>query len=269
MKTVAFIGTGSLGSEIVRAVCRRTEPSEVCITTRDQKRAAALAEECGCVMSQGGQAAARGAKFIVLGVKDSEVCGVLREIASVLTPEQVIVPMSAGVGAEEIHAALGTQNPVIRALPSLSCEVGRGMMLIVPCGEADGELVDELRDLFSGCGTVGVTDEGHARAAMMLEGCVPAFTYMLIEALTDGAVHAGLDRASAMVWSSHAVAGAAQMALETGRHPAALRDECCIPGGAAIEGVKTLEEHGFRAAVIDAVDELYKRLSRKAEHEKT
>ena len=268
MKTIAFIGTGSLGSAIVRAVCRQTEPSEVCITTRDQKRAAALAEECGCVMSQSGPAAARGAKFIVLGVKDGEVCGVLREIAPELTPEQVIVPMSAGVSAEEMHEALGMRNPVIRALPSLSCEVGRGMMLIVPCGEADGELVDEMCDLFSGCGAVGVTDEDHARTAMMIEGCVPAFTYMLIEALTDGAVIAGMDRASALEWTAHAVAGAAQMVLDTGRHPAALRDECCIPGGAAIEGVKALEEHGFRAAVIDAVSESFKKLSRKAEHEK-
>lgn len=253
MKTMAFIGTGNMGSAIVRAVCRRTEPSEICIANRTPEKAKKLVEECGCVMSQSNSAAARIAKYVVLGVKPDVVCDVLREISPVLTEDQIIVSMSAGVTAERMRQALGKNNPIVRILPNTPCAIGKGIMLIVPCGEIDKGVINELRDLFSGCGRIDFTDEAHADAGMVIEGCTPAFAYMFIEALADGAVATGLPREQAMKLAAQAVAGAAAMVLESGQHPGQLKDAVCSPGGTTIEGVRALEEHGFRGTVMDAV----------------
>ena len=205
MKTLAVIGTGNMGGAVVRAVCRGTEPAEVCIANRTPAKARRLAEECGCVMSQSGAAAARGAKYVLLGVKPGDVTPALEEIAPILTDEQVIISMVSGVTAQEIHRALGRGNRVVRVLPNTPCAIGM-----------EREMADELCDLFSGCGLVGFTDEAHADAGMVIEGCTPAFAYMFIEALADGAVHTGLSREQATQWAAQAVAGAAAMVLESG-----------------------------------------------------
>lgn len=253
MKTLAVIGTGNMGGAIVRAVCRGTQPAEVCIANRTPEKARALTEECGCVMSQSGAAAARGAKYVLLGVKPGDMPAVLEELKPILTDEQVIISMASGVTAQDIRNVLGREIRVVRILPNTPCAIGRGVMLIVPCFDMEREMSEELCDLFSGCGLVGFTDETHADAGMVTEGCTPAFAYMFIEALADGAVHTGLTRAQATRWAAQAVAGAAAMVLESGRCPGQLKDEVCSPGGVTIEGVRVLERRGFRGAVMDAV----------------
>lgn len=259
MKTMAFIGTGNMGSAIIRAVCHRTEPSEICISNRTPKKALALAEECGCVMSQSNSAAARGAKYVVLGVKPNVIFEVLREIAPVLTDDQIIISMSAGTSSESMRQALGKANPIVRLLPNMPCSIGKGIMMIVPCGKIEEDVLHELRDLFSGCGHVDFTDEAHADAAMVIEGCTPAYAYMFIEALADGAVHTGIPRDKAVKLAAEAVAGAAAMILETEKHPGTLKDEVCSPGGTTIEGVRTLEKGAFRGSVMDAVINAYEK----------
>lgn len=261
MKTMAFIGTGNMGSAIVRAVCRQTEPSEIVVANRTPQKAMKLVEECGCVMSQSNSAAAKNAKYVVLGVKPNVVCDVLREIAPVLTEEQIIVSMSARVTSEQMREALGKNNRIVRVLPNMPCAIGKGTMLIIPCGDVPAEVVEELSDLFSGCGTIGYVDEAHADIGMVVEGCVPAFAYMFIEAAADGAVKAGLTRKQATEWVAQAVAGAAAMVLESGKHPEELKDEVCSPAGMTIEGVKTLEDYSFRAAVLNAICSAYEKNS--------
>lgn len=253
MKTMAFIGTGNMGSAIVRAVCRTTDPSEVVIANRTPAKALRLVEECGCVMSQSNSAAATNAKYVVLGVKPNVVCDVLREISPVLTEDQIIVSMSAGVTSGQMREALGKNNPIVRLLPNMPCSIGKGIMLIIPCGEIDEKVVEELRDLFSACGLTDFTDEAHADVGMVIEGCTPAYAYMFIEALADGAVAAGLTRDKAIQWAAQAVAGAAAMVLESGKHPEQLKDEVCSPGGTTIQGVRALEAGGFRSAAMEAV----------------
>ena len=261
MKTMAFIGTGNMAGAILRAVCRQTEPSEICIYNRTEKKAQLLAEECGCVVSQSAAAAAANAKYVVVGVKPYDIANVLRELAPTLTEDQIIVSMAAGVTGAEIAAALGKNLRTVRILPNTPCAISKGVMLIAPCGNVEEEIVQELADLFSGCGLVGFTDETHADAAMGIEGCTPAFAYMFIEALADGAVLTGIKRPDAMKWAAQAVLGAAAMVLQTGKHPGQLKDEVCSPGGTTIEGVKALEEHGFRGAVMDAVVSAWKKNS--------
>ena len=252
---LSFIGTGSMGGAIARAVCTAADPAGVSVSNRSFAKAEALASELGCRACPTNPDCARDADYVFLGVKPNMIRDVLREITPVLQDWQVIVSMAAGVTGEAMREALGRNhdNPVVRILPNTPCAIGRGLMLIVPCGEVSPEILTELSALLAPCGQLGYTDENHADAGMVVGGCTPAYTYMFIDALADGAVRSGLTRQDALAWAAQAVAGAAELLLATGAHPGALKDAVCSPGGSTIEGVRALEEAGFRGAVMDAV----------------
>ena len=249
---LSFIGTGNMGGAIVRALCGAGQ-QDICLSNRSPAKAEALAAELGCRVCSNNRDCARDADIIFLGVKPAGVAAVLRELAPVLRPEQMIVSMAAGVTGETMRAALGTGNPLVRILPNTPCAIGKGLMLLAPCGEADAERLEALRTLLAPCGMTAMTDEAHADAGMVIGGCTPAYTYMFIEALADGAVLSGLSRADALAWAAQAVAGAAELLLDSGKHPGTLKDAVCSPGGSTIEGVRVLEHSGFRGAVMEAI----------------
>lgn len=253
MKKIAFIGTGNMGGAIVRAVCATVEPEKVYITNRTLAKAEALAESCCCRVCPDNLSAAEGADYIFLGVKPHQTVELIREIEPVLRGSEAIVSMAAGVPGPAMAAALPKNNPVIRILPNTPCAIGQGLVLIAPWEGVAEETVKELEEILSGCGMVARSDEEHAEAGMTVGGCTPAFTYMFIEALADGGVRAGLKRSDAMLWAAQAVAGAAKLVIESGEHPGALKDAVCSPGGATIEGIRTLEMNAFRGGVMDAV----------------
>lgn len=254
MKKLAFIGCGNMGGAIARAVSSAAEPGRLWLSNRTFAKAEVLAEELGCRCCADNCECAAEADYVFLGVKPRQIIDVLAELGPVLTGREVIVSMAAGVTGAAMAAALPKGNPVLRILPNTPCAIGRGLVLIVPCAGAEEDTVAELRALLAPCGMVGITDEEHAEAAMTVGGCTPAFTYMFIEALADGGVKAGLKRSDALAWAAQAVAGAAEMVIRSGAHPGALKDAVCSPGGATIEGVRTLESRSFRGGVIDAVD---------------
>ncbi len=253
MKKLSFIGVGNMGGAILTAVCAKNGAEDVYIANRTRAKADALAAELGCIVSENNAACAADADYVFIGVKPNMVRGVLQEIASSLSGKTVIVSMAAGVDGKTIRAALGRDNPIVRILPNTPCSIGQGLMLIAPCGEVPQNKLDELAELLAGCGRTAFTDEAHADAGMTIGGCTPAFTYLFIEALADGAVQTGLSRADALQWAAQAVAGSAALVLESGRHPGALKDAVCSPGGSTIEGVRILENTGFRGAAMNAV----------------
>lgn len=258
MKKIAFIGTGNMGSAIVRAVVKTVQPDTVCISNRTRNKSEALASECGCEVAADNLACAKDADYIFLGVKPYAIRDVLREIAPILTKGQAIVSMAAGVESSAMRDIV-PKNPIVRILPNTPCAIGKGLVLIVPCGDAAKDTVDTLAKLLAPCGRVDFTDEAHADAGMVIGGCTPAFTYQFIEALADGGVLSGLPRAQAISWAAQAVAGGAEMVLHSGKHPGQLKDEVCSPGGSTIEGVKALESHAFRGAVMEAVEAAFEK----------
>ncbi len=253
MNKIAFIGCGNMGGAIVRAVCRSVEPGKVYISNRGREKALSLAAECGCNVCTDNLSAAKGADYVFLGVKPYQILDIIREIEPILDGSEVIVSMAAGVPGYAMSEALEKGNRVVRILPNTPCAIGRGLVLIAPGENVAEETVAELEAILADCGMVARSDEEHAEAGMTVGGCTPAFTYMFIEALADGGVRAGLKRSDAMFWAAQAVAGAAQMVIESGRHPGELKDAVCSPGGATIEGIRTLEMNAFRGGVIDAV----------------
>ena len=258
MSKIAFLGAGNMGGAIARSMCRVTDPRTVWVRNRADETTAAIAAECGCNAARDAADCARDADFVFLGVKPYAVRDVLRAVAPVLTPKQVIVSMAAGVESAALRDIV-PENPIVRILPNTPCAIGKGLVLIVPCGDVEQETVDALAELLAPCGRIGFTDEAHADAGMVIGGCTPAFTYQFIEALADGGVLAGLPRADAMSWAAQAVAGSAELVLQSGKHPGQLKDAVCSPGGSTIEGVKALEARAFRAGVIEAVEAAYEK----------
>lgn len=259
MNKIAFIGCGNMGGAIARAVCGTVGGGKVFLANRSRAKAEAVAAGCGCAVCDDNRSAAKGADYIFLGVKPHQIIDVISEIEPVLSGREVIVSMAAGVSGESMSGVLVKGNPVVRILPNTPCGIGKGLVLLVPCAGADEGILSELEAMLAGCGMIGRSDEEHAEAGMTVGGCTPAFTYMFIEALADGGVKAGLKRSDALAWAAQAVAGAAAMVIESGEHPGALKDAVCSPGGATIEGVRTLESRAFRGGVIDAVDAAAKR----------
>ena len=167
--------------------------------------------------------------------------------------------MIAGVEIEKIEAYAGCHLPVIRIMPNTPTAIGKGVIQYC-CNELVTKemLEDWLMDMRY-CGLVDPLDEKLINAASALSGSGPAYLYVMLEALADGAVACGIPRKRAMEYAAMTMAGAAEMYLQTGKHPGELKDAVCSPGGSTIVGIRALEQHGFRGAVMDCILATYQR----------
>ena len=255
MYLLGFIGVGNMGGALARAAASATAPKRIILANRTPEKAAALAQELGCAASDAKTVAAT-ARYIFLGVKPKDIAACLAEIAPVLACREqehfVLVSLVAALKTSDIQALAGRPWPVIRLCPNTPVGVGKG--LVAWC-EKD-TLPEDAPELIAAMAGAGVWDrcpEDLMDVASVLGGCTPAFTFMFIEALSDGAVACGMPRAKALAYAAAAVEGAAALARADGRHPGALKDAVCSPGGTTIQGVMTLERSAFRAAASDAV----------------
>ena len=255
MYLLGFIGVGSMGGALARAAVSATTPKQLVLANRTPAKAAALAAELGCAAAEPKTVAAA-SKFIILGVKPADMAGCLAELAPVLEHRVgdhfVLVSMAAGLDTAAIQTMAGHPWPVIRLCPNTPAAIGKG--LIAWC-EKDTDPADgpRLTQAMAGAGLWEKCPEKLMDTASVLGGCTPAFTYLFIEALADGAVACGMPRAQALAYAAAAVEGAAALCREDGRHPGALKDAVCSPGGSTIQGVLALEKGAFRAAASQAV----------------
>ena len=264
MATFGFIGCGNMGGALAHAVCKTVPADQVFLTNRTVEKAKALAEELGCCVALDNEAVAGSADFIFLGVKPQMMADMLADIAPVLAKREtpfVLVSMAAGLTMAQIADMAGGDLPIIRIMPNTPVAVGKGLTLY--CAN---ELVSEevLSDFLSDMDASGILDPVEEQlfdAAGTVSGCGPAYLYMFIEAMADGAVSCGVPRAQAMKYAAATMAGAAQMVLETGLHPGQLKDNVCSPGGSTIAGVKALEDGAFRATVMNCIQAATKRNS--------
>lgn len=252
MAKVAFIGTGNMGSALVRAACKSIGPEEVLVTNRTAAKAETLARELACQCCNTNREAAREGEYIFLCVKPKLLRGVVEEIRDLLTGK-VLVSIAAGVQISDIQTWAGEGVPVLRVMPNTPCAIGMGMSALAGGKTAKEEHFTDIEAILSASGRAERLDEGLFDAFSAVAGCGPAFIYPYIEALADGGVAAGLPRAAAMTYAAQMTLGAAAMVLKTGEHPGKLKDDVCSPGGSTIAGVAELERHGLRAAAIDAV----------------
>jgi pyrroline-5-carboxylate reductase len=191
---------------------------------------------------------------IVLAVKPQIIPKVLDEIGPHIKPQHLVVSIAAGITLTQLQEGLGSSARIVRVMPNTPALVGQsasGFALGSAATPDDAKLVETL---FRSVGVAYQLPEHLLDAVTGLSGSGPAYAYMFIEALADGGVKMGLPRDVAIKLAAQTVLGAAKMVLETGQHPAVLKDAVTSPGGTTIAGLHALEQAGFRAAAIDAVE---------------
>lgn len=251
-----FIGCGNMGGAIARAVSKTTK--DIMLSDRSGK-AKQLANELGIQYGSNELIAAQ-CDRIFLAVKPHMMKAMLKKISPILKERKpLLITMAAGLKIEQIAEFADCDLPIIRIMPNTPAMIGKGMTQYC-CSElvADDVLEDFLKDM-APTGQLDELEEHLIDAASALSGCGPAYMYMFLEALADGAVACGIPRAKAMEYAAATMAGAAEMVLTTGKHPGALKDAVCSPGGSTIAGVRALEQHGFRGAAMDCVIAAYEK----------
>ena len=248
-----FIGVGNMGGAVAAAVCKSVGADKVLLCNRTAAKAETLAQAMGCRVADN-QTAAATCRYLFLGVKPQNMGDLLEELRPVLQEKKpVLVSMAAGLTAKQIEEMAGGEIAVLRIMPNTPVAIGCGVIMYCKndlLTEADEQT---LVQALSPAGIVDPLEERLMDAGSALCGCSPAFTDLYLEAMADGAVACGIPRAKALKYAAAAVAGAARLALETEKHPGALKDAVCSPGGSTIQGVRTLENRAFRGAVMEAV----------------
>ncbi len=245
-----FIGCGNMGGAVARALARET--NNILVTDRSGK-AAALAQELGIGYTDN-ETAASTCDVLFLCVKPQMMEAVLGKLQGILQAKKpLLVSMAAGLTMERISKLSGGSLPVMRIMPNTPVAVGKGLILCCRNDLAKEEAVSRVREDLRWAGLLEEIPEGLMDAGSALSGCGPAYVYVFLEALADGAVACGIPREKALRYAAATVAGAAEMVLATGKHPGALKDAVCSPGGSTIEGIRVLEQKGFRGAVMDCV----------------
>ena len=253
MYTAGFIGCGSMGGALALAAANKIGGENILLTNHNIEKANALSEAAGAKIGTNIEIA-DSCKFIFLGVKPKMMAAVLEEIKPVLqkrTDRFILVSIAAALPAAHISELSGG-FPVLRIMPNTPCAVGEGIILYCPNESVSDRETAEFCSMMELAGMVDAVDESLIDAASAVSGCGPAFVYMFIEALSDGGVLCGLPRAKAIAYAAQTVSGSAKALLASGKHPGLLKDEVTSPGGTTIEGVRALEEKGFRSAVIEA-----------------
>lgn len=258
MKKLGFIGCGNMGGALAKAAAKAE--CEIFLADFDEKKAKALAEETGGSVCDN-YFIAKNCDYIFLGVKPQVLASALADLAETLCERSdrfVLVSMAAGVTTEKISGMIGKPLPIIRIMPNTPVAVGGGMVLYTTANTSEAE-VECFLDIMAKAGRFDCLPEKLIDAASAVSGCGPAFVCQFLEALADGGVACGLPRDKALLYAAATLEGTARLVLETGTHPAALKDAVCSPGGSTIEGVRRLEEGALRATVIDAVIDSYER----------
>ncbi|MBR0062893.1 MAG: pyrroline-5-carboxylate reductase [Oscillospiraceae bacterium] len=254
MAKFGFIGAGNMGSALAAAAAESVGGENILISNRTPEKALSLAERLGAKASTNADIAFC-ADYIILGVKPQMMESVITGIAPVLRERKTsftLVSMAAGLTIDKLRTIFGADYPFIRVMPNTPCSVGEGVMLWTSDGVDDASLGAFL-DAFRCAGDLVELPERLFDAGSALSGCGPAYCFMFIEALADGAVACGIPRKTAYELACATIKGSAALMQASGKHPGELKDAVCSPGGSTIEAVRTLEEGAFRASVMDAV----------------
>jgi pyrroline-5-carboxylate reductase len=252
---VAVLGAGKMGGILVQAFLNSGlfQPGHIVATVAHQSRATELAERFGIAVTTDNLRAAQDADIILLGVKPQQMAALVLRIAPALTSRKLLISFAAAVKTTAIEVAAGGRVPVIRAMPNTPAKLGAGATAIARGSFVTDTQMALAERIFSTVGRTVVVDEKHMDAVTGLSGSGPAFLYIIIEALAEAGVNVGLPRDVATLLAAQTAYGAAKMVLETGSHPALLKDEVTTPGGCTVDGILELEEGGLRVTLIKAV----------------
>jgi len=252
---IAVLGAGKLGETLIKGLLEAgvIDIANVRITAGHQHRLDQMRERFNVAGTLSNKVAAATADIIILAVKPQTVPIVLSEIGDALRPTQLLISVAASVSTAFIEKHLATGVPVIRAMPNTPCLLKKGMTGISAGKNASREHLELAKFIFDAVGRTIVADEKHMDAITGLSASGPAFIYIVIESLAEAGVKVGLPRDIATELAAQTVVGAGSMVIETGEHPAKLKDMVTTPAGCTIDGILELEEGGLRVTLIKAV----------------
>lgn len=254
-KKLAVLGVGKLGGILLRAYLKQElfAPKRVTATVAHVEKAAALTKELGVTVKTQNREAVQNADIVLLCVKPKVVAEVLQEIAPELNEKTVVISVAASVPTSYIEQHLSAKVPVVRVMPNTPSTVGCGMTGICRGAHAGEEHLETARTMFNAVGRTVVVDEKNMDAVTGLSASGPAFAYIILESLAEAGVKVGLPRDVATLLAAQTMKGAASVVLETGDHPALLKDAVTTPAGCTIDGILELEEGKLRVTLIKAV----------------
>jgi len=267
MNTYGFIGCGNMGGAVAIAVSKAVGSDNVYLANKTQSKAKSLAKALlgsDCVMPVvcDNKTVADECTFVYLGVKPqmmAEMLGEIKETLAKRTDHFVLVSMAAALTIADIREMAGGDYPVIRIMPNTPVSIGEGVIMYSYDDKVTSEDIADFRNSLKKGGLLVELPERLIDAGSALAGCGPAFVQMFIEALADGGVACGLPRKQAVELAAQTVLGSAKLTLESRKHPGELKDAVCSPGGSTIQGVRALEQCGFRGSAMDAVIASYER----------
>lgn len=252
---VAVLGAGKMGGILLQAFLKQNlfAAEQIHATVGHAERAVALSTQWGVDVSIDNLEAARQADLILIGVKPFQVPDLLAEIKPALDKSKTIVSFAASVTTADIEKACGIEMAVVRAMPNTPSALGAGAAALCRGRYVSAKQMELAERIFETVGRTVVVDEKHMDAVTGLSGSGPAYIYIIIEALAEAGVKVGLPRDVATQLAAQTAFGSAKMVLETGYHPALLKDAVTTPAGCTVDGLLELEEGGLRVTLIKAV----------------
>ncbi len=252
---VAVLGTGKMGGILLQAFLKNNllAPDQIIATVQHPDRALALSAQFGVEVTTDNLEAAQQADVILLGVKPIQVPALVEQIRPALTPNKMLLSFAASVTTRSIEDAARCELAVIRAMPNTPSMLAAGVTALCAGSFVSEQQMLVAQRIFQTVGRTVIVDEKHMDAVTGLSGSGPAFIYIVIEALAEAGVNVGLPRDVATLLAAQTVYGSARMVLETGYHPALLKDQVTTPAGCTVDGILELEEGGLRVTLIKAV----------------
>jgi pyrroline-5-carboxylate reductase len=260
-RKLAILGVGKLGEAILAGLAHAgaIPMDQVVVTARRPSRAQEVAARYGCRAAECNRAAVEGADITLLSVKPFTVHDVVEEVRDLIEGDHLLISVAAGVATASVERALARNTPVVRAMPNTPALVNAGMTALAGGKHAGEQDLERAQEIFRSVGRCLVLEERHMDAVTGLSASGPAFLYVIIESMAEAGVKIGLPRDVATELAAQTTLGAATMVLETGEHPAKLKDMVTTPAGCTVDGLLELEAGGVRVTLIKAVVEAARR----------
>ncbi len=256
---IGFVGYGNMASAIAKGLVTSgaLQPAQLCAAARDYDKLCRNAAELGIQPCKDSSSLVDACDVIFIGVKPYQIKDVMAPLADKLA-NKIIISMAAGIYHEDLESFMPGSHH-LATVPNTPVSVCEGVFVCEEEHTLDSEEAVFVQKLLETISIVRFVDRAHMNIASTISGCGPAFASMFIEALGDAGCKHGLTRDTAYTLAAQMLAGTGKMAVTAGKHPGQLKDAVCSPGGTTIVGVSTLEQHGFRYAVIDAIDQIQKK----------
>lgn len=259
IKKISFIGCGNMAEALMSGIIQSGfDANQIVVTRRNEQKLVELQNTYGVRIATMNQEGCQNVDLIFLCVKPNQMKSVCKEIKSFIPSHTVVVSIAAGVPLDSLENWLGKDKKIIRAMPNTPVMVQSGMTSLSLNDEiSKAENTNEvllIKELIETCGKCEIVPENLIDAVIGVSGSAPAYMYMMVEALADGAVREGMTRDMAITFAAQTMLGSAKMVLESGLHTAELKDKVASPAGTTIEAIASLEKNGFRGTIIEAVN---------------